>query len=167
MIGDSHYRIGGGRLASGAGRFVERSRHKGHYQSGPGPAGADGGVAGAERATRTASLIPPPGQSSTAILRRRPRGSQDASCRGRVQPRDWDRLRMGGGGSAQVGRRRGRPRRVRWVEQAPGREDLADHGRVLHRGDEPQPAAAARACEHVDPEGPAHQGGPGPGARAA
>jgi porin len=29
------------------------------------------------------------------------------------------------------------------VAQAQGREDLADHGRVLHRGDEPQPAAGS------------------------
>jgi hypothetical protein len=116
---------------------LARRRHKGHYQPGPGPAGADGGVAGAERSARSASVIPPPGQSSAAILRRRPRGSQDASCRGRVHPRDSDGLLMGGDGRAQVGRRRGRPRRVRRVEQAQGREDLADHGRVLHRGDEP------------------------------
>jgi len=33
------------------------------------------------------------------------------------------------------------------------REDRAHHGRVLQRGDEPQPAAAAWAREHVDPEG--------------
>ncbi len=32
-----------------------RSRHKGYYQSGPGLAGADGGVAGVERAARGAS----------------------------------------------------------------------------------------------------------------
>jgi hypothetical protein len=61
---------------------------------------------------------------------------------------------MGGGGSAQVGRRRGRPRRFRRVGQGQVPEDLAHHGRVLHRGDEPQPAAAVRAREHVDPEGP-------------
>ena len=72
-----------------------RRRPKGHYQTGPGPAGADSGVAGAERTARSASLIPQPGQSSATILRRRPRGSQDASCRGRVQPRDWDGLLMG------------------------------------------------------------------------
>jgi len=52
-----------------------------HYQTGPGPAGTSGGVAGAERTTRTASLIRQPGQSSATILHRRPRGSQDASCR--------------------------------------------------------------------------------------
>ena len=49
---------------------------------------------------------------------------------------------MGGGGNAQGGRRRGRPGGVRRVEQAQGREDFAHHGRVLHRGDAPQPAAA-------------------------
>jgi hypothetical protein len=40
-------------------------------------------------------------------------------------------LLMGGGGSGQVGRRRGRPRRARRVEQTQVREDLAHHGRVL------------------------------------
>jgi len=49
---------------------------------------------------------------------------------------------MGGGGSAQVGGGRGRPRRVRRVEQAQVREDLTHHGRVLHRDDEPQPTAS-------------------------
>jgi hypothetical protein len=39
------------------------------------------------------------------------------------------------------------------VEQAQVREDRAHHGRALQRGDEPQPAAAARARKHVDPEG--------------
>jgi len=59
---------------------------------------------------------------------------------------------MGGGGSAQVGGGRGRPRRVRRVEQAQGREDRAHHGRVLHRGDEPPPAATARAGEDIEIE---------------
>jgi len=44
------------------GRGAERRRHKGPYQTGPGPAGPDGGVAGAERTARRASLIPQPGQ---------------------------------------------------------------------------------------------------------
>jgi predicted dehydrogenase len=117
-----------------------------------GPAAGWLAVAGAERATQPASPIPQPGQPSTAIVRRRPRGSQEASCRGRVQRRDWDGLLMGGGGSAQVGGGRGRPRRVRRVEQAQVREDLAHHGRVLHRGDEPQPAATARAGEDIEIE---------------
>jgi len=38
------------------------------------------------------------------------------------------------------------------VEQAQVREGRAHNGRILHRGDEPQPAAAARAREHVDPK---------------
>jgi hypothetical protein len=74
---------------------------------------------------------------------------------------------MGGGGDAQVGRRRGWPRRVRRVEQAQVREDLAHHGRVLHRGDEPQPTATARAGEDIEIEHAAHQSGPSPRARGA
>jgi hypothetical protein len=74
---------------------------------------------------------------------------------------------MGGGGSAQVGGGRGPPRRVRRVEQAQVREDLAHHGRVRHRGDEPQPAATARAGEDIEIEHAAHQGGPRPRARGA
>ncbi len=50
---------------------------------------------------------------------------------------------------AQVGGRRGRPR----VQQVQVREDLAHHARVLHRDDERQSGAAARACGHVDPKG--------------
>jgi hypothetical protein len=46
---------------------------------------------------------PQPAQSSATIFRRRPRGSHDASDRGRVQPQDWDGLLVGGGGSAQIG----------------------------------------------------------------
>ncbi len=38
----------------------EHRRHKGHCQTGPEPAGPGGGVAGAERATRTAASIPQP-----------------------------------------------------------------------------------------------------------
>ena len=46
---------------------TEPRRHKGHYQTEAGQARPGGGVAGAERATRTAASIPQPGQSSTAI----------------------------------------------------------------------------------------------------
>ena len=49
---------------------------------------------------------------------------------------------MGGGGDAQVGRRRGWPRRACRVEQAQVREGLAHHGRVstvaMSRGRPPQ-----------------------------
>jgi len=113
------------------------------------------------------AVIPPPGQSSPAILRWRPRDSQGAPCRGRVSPRGGGGITGGRGGSTGVGGWRGRARRSPGGEQAQMREDLAHHGRVLHRGDEPQPSPAARAREHVDPESPVHQGGPGPGARAA
>jgi hypothetical protein len=37
---------------------LEHRKHQGHSQTGPGPAGADGGVAGAERIARTVALIP-------------------------------------------------------------------------------------------------------------
>jgi len=97
---------------------------------------AGGGVAGAGRATRTASVIPQPGQSSAAMLRRRPRGSQGASAE---RPR------------------RVCPRRVSRVEQAQVHGNLAHHARVLHRGDEPQLGATVRVCEHADPESAAHQ----------
>jgi len=80
-------------------------------------------------------------------------GVKAAVFRGRVRRRDWDGLLMGGGGSAQVGRRRGRSRRVRRVKQAQVREDRAHDGRVLHRGDAPQPAATARAGEDSKGEG--------------
>jgi hypothetical protein len=63
-------------------------------------------------------------------------------------------------GGAQVGGGRGRPRRVRRVEQTQVREDLAHHGRVLHGGDEPPPAATARAGEDIESEHAAYQGGP-------
>ena len=53
------------------------------------------------------------------------------------------------------------------MEQAQVREDRAHHGRVLHRGDEPPPAATARAGEDIEIEHAAHQGGPGPRARGA
>jgi hypothetical protein len=53
------------------------------------------------------------------------------------------------------------------VEQAQVREDGADHGRVLHRGDAPQPAATAWAGEDIEIEYAAHQGGPGPRAWGA
>jgi hypothetical protein len=42
----------------GPSRVRARRRHKGRSQTGPGPAGADGGVAGAERTARTVALIP-------------------------------------------------------------------------------------------------------------
>jgi hypothetical protein len=119
---------------------------------------------------RTAASIPPPGPSSTAIVRQRPRGSHATVVRGRVRRRDGDGLLTGGGrrGSrAQGGRRRGRSGRVRGVEQAPAGEDRAHHGRVLHRGDAPQPAATAGAGEDIEIEHAAHQGGPGPRARSA
>ena len=74
---------------------------------------------------------------------------------------------MGGGGDAQVARRRGWPRSVRRVEQAQVREDPAHNGRVLHRGDEPQPTATARAGEDIEIEHAVHQGGPSPRARGA
>jgi hypothetical protein len=49
---------------------------------------------------------------------------------------------MGGGGDAQVGRRRGWPRRARRAEQAQVREGLAHDGRVstvaMSRGRPPQ-----------------------------
>lgn len=115
-----------------------------------------GGVAGGARAMRTASSIPPPGQSSTATVRPRPRGSQAAVVRGRVPRRDWDGLLAGGGSSAPIGRRRGRSGRVRGLEQAQVREDLAHHGRVLHGCDELQPAATAWAGEHIEIEHAAH-----------
>ena len=77
----------------------------------------------APREPRVPPIDPPPGQSSAAILRRRPRGRQDASCTGRVPPRDWDGFLGGGGGRAQVGQRRGRSRveqaQVRWQRDAP------------------------------------------------
>ena len=60
-----------------------------HYQAGPGPAGPGGGVAGAERATRTAASIPQPGQSSTAIVRRRPWGSHATVFMGRAPEQLW------------------------------------------------------------------------------
>ena len=151
----------------------EHRRHEGHCQTGPGPARPGGGVAGGARAMRTAAAIPQPGQSSTAIVRRRPRGSHATVFRGRVPRRDWDGLLTGGGSSgssgssAQGGRRWGRSRRVRGVEQAQVREDRAHHGRVLHRGDAPQAAATARAGEDIEIEHAAHQGGPGPRARGA
>ena len=53
------------------------------------------------------------------------------------------------------------------MEQTQVREDGADHGRVLHRGDAPQPAATAWAGEDIEIEHAAHQGGPGPRARGA
>ena len=53
------------------------------------------------------------------------------------------------------------------MEQAQVREDLAHHGRGLHRGDEPQPTATARAGEDIEIEHAAHQGGPSPRARGA
>jgi hypothetical protein len=112
---------------------VEHRKHKGPYRAGPAPAGTGGRVAGAERAARTASVIPQPGQSSAAILRRQARGSQHAAFRGGVQRREWDGLLMRVGGRAQVGRRRGRPRRVRRVEQAQAREDLAHLPRLVLR----------------------------------
>jgi hypothetical protein len=62
---------------------------KGHCQTGPAGAVINSNRApatDAERTVRRASLIPPPGRSSTAIVRRRPRGCQDASCRSKVQP---------------------------------------------------------------------------------
>src|SRR5882724_3958364 len=46
----------------------------GHYLTGPGPAGPGGGVAGAERATRAASLIP----SRTSPQRRACAGDRGA-----------------------------------------------------------------------------------------
>jgi len=53
------------------------------------------------------------------------------------------------------------------VEQTQVGEDGAHHGRVLHRGDAPQPTATARAGEDIEIEHAAHQGGPGPRARGA
>jgi len=125
---------------AGAHDTVERRRDTGHYRTGrrvvAGGGVAGGGVAGAGRATRTASVIPQPGQSSAAMLRRRPRGSQGASAE---RPR------------------RVCPRRVSRVEQAQVHGNLAHHARVLHRGDEPQLGATVRVCEHADPESAAHQ----------
>jgi len=40
------------------------------------------------------------------------------------------------------------------------REDLLHHGRILDRGDQTQPAAAARTGQHVQPEGALHEHGP-------
>jgi hypothetical protein len=47
------------------------------------------------------------------------------------------------------------------------REDLLHHGGILDRGDQAQPAAAARTSEHVQPEGALHERGPGLIARPA
>jgi len=43
---------------------------------------------------------------------------------------------------------------------------VIEKGTVGKRGDEAQSAATAGGGEHVDPEGPAYQGGPRPAQRA-
>jgi len=66
------------------------------HQAGPGPAGPGGGVAGVARVPPSASAIPQPGPSSTAMVRRRPRGSQDA-CAGAESNAEIGRVTAGRG----------------------------------------------------------------------
>ena len=56
------------------------------------------------------------------------------------------------------GARRTRARDLVW--QAEVTQDAADDGRLLDERDEPEPPAAPRTGQHVEPEGPLHQRGP-------
>src|SRR5712664_486344 len=56
-----------------------------------------------ERATRPASQIPQPDESSTAIVHRRPRGSQDAACSEHAAHQGGPSSRARGAGGARAG----------------------------------------------------------------
>ncbi len=96
--------------------------------------------------------------------------SEVAAVAGRSAAKRWGRAaRLGrevgeeGSGTARRGPG-GRGIGTRGREPEVG-EDPADHSGVLDRGDQAHAAATARAGEHIDVEGAAHQGGPRPGAR--
>jgi len=101
-----------------------------------------------ERATRPASPIPQPDQSSTAIVHRRPRGSQDASCS--VPQGQSPTPRLGRITDGRGRRRASRPKAGLAPESLSGGAGPGARGSCpprpgLHRGDEPWPTATARA----------------------